>query len=98
MSMSDERVELLDEKLMQADQLKNMVMNEVGKVGESLEATVKKMGGLDPVKFKKSIKSMKSFLKSSNDMMNTVNEQVKQLTKDITKLKTMMDQVGMMMK
>lgn len=96
MPKEDEKVKELDDLFLQCEQLKDMILVELGKLGESLNGMVQKMGGNDPAKFKTSLGSLKSFLQSSSSMMGSLDSQVKQITNDITKLKTFMDQVGMM--
>ncbi|MHA1822068.1 MAG: hypothetical protein ACTSU2_02160 [Promethearchaeota archaeon] len=97
MAEEDEKLKDLDEKILQADQLKSLILGEITKLNESLSAKVKGMGVDDPQAITAALNSLKTFLQSSTNMMSSLSNQIKSLTSEIMKVKTMLDQVGRLM-
>jgi hypothetical protein len=73
-----------------------MILVELGKLGETLNGLVQKMGGNDPAKIKIHSGTLQVILPIIFQLMASLDSQEKQITNDITKLKTFMDQVGIM--
>jgi hypothetical protein len=95
MSADEQKMKLLDEKFMELDQLKNMIIGELMKMNEGLVNATKALGGSDPKALQNALSSLKSFLQSSSSMMNSLNSSVRELLSEVTKAKTLMEQVGM---
>ncbi|MHA1395519.1 MAG: hypothetical protein ACTSRZ_18615 [Promethearchaeota archaeon] len=93
----EEKMKLLDEDVLQTEQLKDLIISELSRMTEGLHEKVKNLGVLDPKKFQSSLESLKSFLESSTNIMTNLDDQIKEIIRNITKTKTMLDQIGYMM-
>ena len=95
MPSDDDKVKVLDEKFLELDQLKNMIIGEMMKMNEGIINATKALGGSDPKALQSALSSLKSFLQSSSSMMASLNTSVKEILSEVTKAKTLMEQVGM---
>ncbi len=89
-----EKMKILDDIFLQTEQLKDLIISETRKLNSVMEESVKTVASSDPKVLNNTINSLKSFLQSSSSMMSSLNQQVKEITSDVSKLKVMMDQVG----
>ena len=96
MPKNDEKLKALDDMILQTDQLKSMILAELGVLTDSFNGMVQKMGGSDPKVMENALQSLNSFLKSSSNMMNALTKQIKEITNNAMKTKTMLDQVARM--